>query len=203
MPMATKRGRWSITSHDPLIMQSYEITWQIRNVISPLPQCLKPPDLAVWWLRVRGFHPHSRTTIIKSHDLYLVTNVRSRDKLEKTPNFTRFMTTKLGRMVASGRRFVTQMPSRHWPLFVNVSIIWITVVLYCYALPWSKYHVNVLCETGNKKPFVLRYLSTTAEMKKVLSSSQPIPTDWPKSEKSKFSNGYSFHLETLAPVLSA
>lgn len=134
--------------------------------------------------------------------LYLVTNVRSRDKLEKTPNFTRFMTTKLGRMVASGRRFVTQMPSRHWPLFVNVSIIWITVVLYCYALPWSKYHVNVLCETGNKKPFVLRYLSRTAEMKKALSSSQPIPTDWPKSEKLKSSNGYSFHLETLAPVLS-
>ena len=54
----------------------HNVTWSfnhavlrdhIRNVISPLPQCLKPPDLAVWWLRVRGFHPYSRTTIIKSH----------------------------------------------------------------------------------------------------------------------------------------
>ena len=26
----------------------FEITWQIKNVLSLLPQCLKPPKLAAW-----------------------------------------------------------------------------------------------------------------------------------------------------------
>ena len=52
-------GWWLTTSliklHDPLIMWSCKITWQIKNVFSPLPQCLKPPNLGTWWLRKRSF----------------------------------------------------------------------------------------------------------------------------------------------------
>ena len=38
-----------IKSDNPLNTWSFEITWHIKNVLSPLPQCLKPPKLAAWW----------------------------------------------------------------------------------------------------------------------------------------------------------
>ena len=37
-----------IKSDEPLNMWSFEITCQIENVLSPLPQCLKQPKLAMW-----------------------------------------------------------------------------------------------------------------------------------------------------------
>ena len=34
--------------HDPLIMWSYRIMWQIKNVLSALQKWLKPPNVASW-----------------------------------------------------------------------------------------------------------------------------------------------------------
>ena len=55
MPMTTKLGRvvtyhetlQPIKSYDPLITWYFEIMWQTKNVISPLPECQWPPHLAV------------------------------------------------------------------------------------------------------------------------------------------------------------
>ena len=33
------------------------VTWQIKNVISPLSQGPWTPHLTTWWLRLRGLHP--------------------------------------------------------------------------------------------------------------------------------------------------
>ena len=35
----------------------------IRSIISPLPQCLWPPNLAVWWITMRSSHPWSHMTL--------------------------------------------------------------------------------------------------------------------------------------------
>ena len=56
VPMATKLCRMVmyldelllIKSHDPFITWSCKITWQTKIIISPLPQCLWPPNLARW-----------------------------------------------------------------------------------------------------------------------------------------------------------
>ena len=53
--IATKLGRMVtqldglllIKLHDSLITWSYRIMWQTKNIISPLLQCLRPPNLAV------------------------------------------------------------------------------------------------------------------------------------------------------------
>ena len=34
--------------NDPLTMWHCDILWQIKNVLSPLPQYLNPPKLAAW-----------------------------------------------------------------------------------------------------------------------------------------------------------
>ena len=43
---------WAPTykSHDPLITWYYQITWKTKTIISPIPQCLWPPNLLGWWL---------------------------------------------------------------------------------------------------------------------------------------------------------
>ena len=51
-----------IESHDPLILWSCEIIWQTKTIISLIPQCLWPPNLAGWWLTLSGFHPLSCLT---------------------------------------------------------------------------------------------------------------------------------------------
>ena len=38
------------------------VTWQIKNVISPLSQGLWTPNVAGWWLRMRGLHLQSHVT---------------------------------------------------------------------------------------------------------------------------------------------
>ena len=38
-------------SHNPLNTWSHQVTWQIKYVISLLPQCLKPPNLRAWWFK--------------------------------------------------------------------------------------------------------------------------------------------------------
>ena len=45
---------WKVSTHiksyDALIMRSFKITWQRKTIRSPLPECLRPPTLAGWWL---------------------------------------------------------------------------------------------------------------------------------------------------------
>ena len=56
VPMTTKRGRTvtyldgllPIKSYHPLIKWPCETTWQAKTIISPLPQCQWPPNLAGW-----------------------------------------------------------------------------------------------------------------------------------------------------------
>ena len=58
MPMTTKLGTVvtyhkelsPIKSHDPLIMWSREIMWQIKIIITPLPERLPPPMAMVTYL---------------------------------------------------------------------------------------------------------------------------------------------------------
>ena len=46
---------------DPLVSWSYEISWQTKTIISPLPRCLSPPNLLRVWLTMRGSQSY-RTT---------------------------------------------------------------------------------------------------------------------------------------------
>ena len=52
-------GLLSIKWHDPLITFSCKITWHTKTIISPLPLFLWPwpPNLAGWWLTLRGSYP--------------------------------------------------------------------------------------------------------------------------------------------------
>ena len=44
-----------IKPHHPLITWSFKITWRTKTIISPLPQCLWPPNLLGWWYNLTGF----------------------------------------------------------------------------------------------------------------------------------------------------
>ena len=52
-----------IESHDRFIAWSCEITWQSKTIISPLLRCQWPPNLAGWWLTLRGFYRYSHLTL--------------------------------------------------------------------------------------------------------------------------------------------
>ena len=41
----------------PLVTWSCDITWYTKGIISPLTQCLWPPNLALWLLTLRDFFP--------------------------------------------------------------------------------------------------------------------------------------------------
>ena len=49
--------RLLVKSLDPLIMWSCEIRWKTKTIVSPLPECLLPPNLVGWWLTFSGSHP--------------------------------------------------------------------------------------------------------------------------------------------------
>ena len=65
MLMTTKLGRMvtypygllPIKSHDALIWWSCEITWQTKNIKSPLPHCLWPQNVLGCWITLSGFYP--------------------------------------------------------------------------------------------------------------------------------------------------
>ena len=69
--MASKLGRMRtylakllpIKSHDARIMLSCEITWQIKTIISPLPQFLWPLSMAAWQLTWMGSYPYSHMNL--------------------------------------------------------------------------------------------------------------------------------------------
>ena len=41
---------------DQVVLRDQVATWS--HIIFPLPQCIWPPNLASWWLVMRGFHPY-------------------------------------------------------------------------------------------------------------------------------------------------
>ena len=71
MPLTTKLSKMldyiellpPIESHKPSMMWSCKITWQTRSIISPLPQCLWPPNLVGWWLTLRFSYTWSQKTL--------------------------------------------------------------------------------------------------------------------------------------------
>ena len=73
-----KFGTWNMTfwSYDPLITWFCEIKWQIKTIISPLPQYLWTPNVIRWWINFSGSYPQSYL-IFQSLSI-----VRSRDKLK-------------------------------------------------------------------------------------------------------------------------
>ena len=50
-------------SHNPKVTWFCEITWQTKTIISPLPQCLRPPNLAKLWVTMSGSYPYSHIII--------------------------------------------------------------------------------------------------------------------------------------------
>ena len=80
--MTTKLGRMvtyfegllTIRSLIPLITWCCKVTWQTKTIISPIPQCLWPPNLLGWWLTLSCSDPQSYSTLW-SHD-----SAKSRDK---------------------------------------------------------------------------------------------------------------------------
>ena len=64
-----------MTLYKPVNMWSHEITWHIKNIASPVSQCLWSPNLSGWWHNARSSHPYILMTS-KWGGL-----VRSRDKL--------------------------------------------------------------------------------------------------------------------------
>ena len=75
----------------PLFPVPLVVTWQIKNVISPLSQGLWTSHLTRWWLRLRGLQPQSYMTLqFCGH----VTN-----KKRYISIFTRPMDPKLKRLV--------------------------------------------------------------------------------------------------------
>ena len=64
-----------------------------KNIVSPLPQCVWPPNLAGWLVIMRGSSPQSHMT------LWSRGRAASRDRLKHISTATVPMATKLGRMV--------------------------------------------------------------------------------------------------------
>ena len=69
-------GLLPIKSYEFLITWSCETTWKTKTIISIIPQCLWPPNLAGWWVTLTGYYLKSYST------LWSLGLARSRDKLK-------------------------------------------------------------------------------------------------------------------------
>ena len=52
-------------SHDTLITWSHVVSWQMKNVISPIARVLSVLNLTGWWCMTWGFHSKSYITLSK------------------------------------------------------------------------------------------------------------------------------------------
>ena len=145
LPMATKNGKVvtncerlsPINLHNPLNMQSHEVTWKIENIISSLSRCLWLPPINVhdpsrrWSCEVMWHIKYFISTLQRTHEHQTeqgtdlpweastykatwpfdhVTNVRSRDNLKNLClHFYKSYGLKLGRLLFSGRMFSMQI----------------------------------------------------------------------------------------------
>ena len=44
------------------------VKWKIKNIIPSFLNCIWSPNMAGWWLSLRGAHPWSYMSLLKSHD---------------------------------------------------------------------------------------------------------------------------------------
>ena len=115
--MATKRGKVMtyeglqlIKLLDLSIMLFCVVTWHIKYFISPLALDQWSPNVARWWLTVKGFHP--KIHII----LYTCFHERSRDKLTYL-HYAVLLVTRLIRVVTYRKEFPPinlHDPSTQW-----------------------------------------------------------------------------------------
>ena len=105
----------------------YIVTWQITHVISSLSQGLWIPNLAKWWLRVKGPHQQSHLTDRSSGQ------VSNQKYFNFT--FTRCKDNKLNRVVT--RRKLPH-PSYYVTPQLRLHVTTIQLVVYiCSASSWS------------------------------------------------------------------
>ena len=97
-------------------------SWQAKTIISPLSQCLRPLNLAGWWVTLRGSYPHSDMIF---NQVILLDHVTIGKIYIST--FTRLMATKFGIYTYFGKEVqranasvVTDLFSRHWLLQIAV-----------------------------------------------------------------------------------
>ena len=96
-----------------MITYSYSITRQPKTITSPLSHCLWPPNLAGWWLTLKG--PTLKVTWIFHH-------VELQDQIK---NYTAIiMATKLSRVETCNEQLHSQCP---WP--PNLIGWWLTLKL--------------------------------------------------------------------------
>ena len=73
VPMTTKHGSMEtyldgllpIKAHDMLIMCSCNLTWHIKTIIYPIPQCLSPLNIT-WWLTLSSSYLWSYSALFAS-----------------------------------------------------------------------------------------------------------------------------------------
>ena len=97
--MVTTLGRL-----DSMITGSHEVTWLIKNDISPLPRGTWLPYLTRWRFTVKGHHPLSLLTLWSRDQ---VTSYHVTDKKRYISTSARPMATKLGRVVGSNAGFLS------------------------------------------------------------------------------------------------
>ena len=136
--MATKLGKMMsylygvlpIMLVNPLVMWSYEITWQTENIISPLPRRISPPNLAGVWLTISG--PTHKVT-------WLFNQVVLRDHVKKYNHYICTtpmpMAAKISRMVTYLERLVSMKLHDHIITWF-CEITWQSKIII-YPLPQS------------------------------------------------------------------
>ena len=62
--------RGKLIHNDPLITWSFEVLWQIENLISSVPQAPWPPNMAGWELMVKGTHLWSHRILWQRGDVW-------------------------------------------------------------------------------------------------------------------------------------
>ena len=134
--MATKFGRMlayleqlpPIRLLIPLVMWSCKVTRQTKTIISPLLQCLWPPNLLGCETYVEELLSYSHMTF--NHVLLF----RLRDSLKICfSTCTRLMATKLGRVLTTRKRFSMQTLKSSQLLEVRVTRIEL-INMTCYVL---------------------------------------------------------------------
>ena len=125
--MASKLGRMRtylaellpIKSHDARIMLSCEITWQIKTIISPLPQFLWPLSVAAWQLTWMGSYPYSHL------NLWFCGREKSGDKLR--PLYIHYHSTyghlADWRLTLMGSYQIVTWPLIRWS-YVDHAMVW-------------------------------------------------------------------------------
>ena len=105
---------------DPIITWSHEVTWLIKNDISPLPRGTWLPNLTRWRFIVKSHYPLSLLTLWSRDQ---VTSYHATDEKRYISTSARPMATKLGRVVGSNASFLSIKPH-------NLLITWSHKVIW-------------------------------------------------------------------------